>query len=66
MNLLQRERRMIFQIRIPTLWISEPIYYPCRYDGVFHSLINFGFYILCKMQIITNNCCSIYKVLHVS
>ena len=65
-NVLQRERCMVFQICIPALWISETIYNPCRYDGVFHSLIDFGFYILCKMQIVTNNCRSIYKVLHTS
>jgi len=64
MHVLQREGCMVFQIRIPTLWIPEPVYYPCRNDGVFHSLINFGFYILCKMQIITDNGRSIYEVLY--
>ena len=66
MNVLQWERCMVFQICIPTLWIPETVYYPCRNNSIFHSLIDFGFYILRKMQIITNDRRSIYEVLHAS
>jgi len=55
--LLKGEISVVLEIRVPTLWIPEPVDDVNGGNGVRNRLLGFGFYVLSHMQVVTNRSC---------